>query len=357
VDVRDLVKRCLHCAAPTRDFLAGATSPRLLILAYHSVSDYRNESFRYVDPGVVVSPAGFERQVAFLSQHYAIVSMDEVTDWVRGRRQFSRPAVAITFDDGYRDNYLHAYPILKKYRGTASFNVVTDAIGATAPLWTAELRAVVYRARQQGVTRSRIGSTAIDLSGDAVTTQSLRMLTRSLRSLDKQARREMLREITRTLIGPSGEATGDVLTGDVMMSWDELREMARGGMTIGSHSASHPALPEIPVAEVAREIADSKAKLEEELQTPAAHFVYPNPGKGIHVNEVVKALVRDAGYLTARTSVKGSVARGGDLFELNGININDHCSDPALLAWLLSERVERVKRAFSRRKNLVQESA
>jgi peptidoglycan/xylan/chitin deacetylase (PgdA/CDA1 family) len=353
VDVRDLVKRCLYYAGPTRRFIAGARSRGLRILAYHSVSDYRNRSFRYVDPGVVVSPAGFERQVAFLSQHYRIASMDEVTAWINGSIEFARPAVAITFDDGYHDNYVYAYPILKKYRATATFNVVTDAIGNTVPLWTSELREVVYRARQKGLTRSRIGSVAIDLADDTTTRQSLSALTRVLRSSDKDARSEMLREIRRTLLGIAEEATSAVRAGDVMMSWDELREMARGGMGIGSHSASHPALPEISPAEAAREITDSKTKLEEELQAPVAHFVYPNPGKGVHFNEAVKGLVRAGGYRTARNSVKGSITRGHDPFELNGMNINEHYSDPALLAWLLSERVERLRRSLRLRRRLV----
>jgi peptidoglycan/xylan/chitin deacetylase (PgdA/CDA1 family) len=301
------------------------------ILAYHSVSDYERDSFRYVGRGVVVSPTLFERHVAFLSQRYHIASMDEVAAWVGGRREFSRPAVAITFDDGYHDNYLSAYPILKRYRATASFNVVTDTIGNASPLWTAELRDVAHRARAMGVIHSRIGSVPIDLSDEATTKQSLQALTHALRSLDKQARAEMLREIRQTLVGRRESATRDV-----MMSWDEVRDMKRGGMAIGSHSMSHPALPEISLAEAAREIAGSKARLEEELDAPVAHFVYPNPGKGVHWNEAVKALVRDAGYLTARTSTKGSVGRSDDPLALNGINVNDQCRHPGLLAWMLS---------------------
>jgi hypothetical protein len=85
--------------------------------------------------------------------------------------------------------------------------------------------------------------------------------------------------------------------------------------------------------------------------------VYPNPGKGIHFNDAVKAMVRDAGYLTARTSVKGAVGRGDDLLALHGININNQCHHPLRLAWLLSGRAERLRRSLSRRKDLSQESA
>jgi peptidoglycan/xylan/chitin deacetylase (PgdA/CDA1 family) len=140
----------------------------------------------------------------------------------------------------------------------------------------------------------------------------------------------MLEEMRQKLAGKR-EGLGD----RVMMSWDELREMKRGGMLIGSHTVSHPLLPGISVKEAAREIAESKSKIEEELDDSVFHFAYPNPGGSVHVNEEVKALVRHAGYQTARRVFKAGVDHQSDLFELNGINVGRSSNHPALLAWLL----------------------
>jgi peptidoglycan/xylan/chitin deacetylase (PgdA/CDA1 family) len=82
----------------------------------------------------------------------------------------------------------------------------------------------------------------------------------------------------------------------VMMNWDELREMRRGGMCIGSHILSHPLLTGISREDAAVEIAASKTKIEEELNAPVSHFAYPSPGASVHVNEEVKG-----GWFVMRT--------------------------------------------------------
>jgi peptidoglycan/xylan/chitin deacetylase (PgdA/CDA1 family) len=280
----------------------------------------------------------FESHVDFLSSRYAIISLDDVAAWIIGAISIQRPSVVITFDDGYRDNYRYAYPILKNYGATATFFVVTDAIGNTEPLWSSELRDIVYRTRRRQVTLHSIDSAPMDLSDEAAKAQVIQAIARVMRRAPRNGRREILREMREKL---TGDTDGFLPT--VMMSWDDLREMRRNGMCIGSHTMSHPALPEIAGDEAAIEIAGSKNRLEQELNTPIAHFAYPNPGEAVHVNEAVKELVRNAGYTTARTSSKGSVAESSDRFQLNGISTSNKCNHPALMAWMLNEGVERVR--------------
>jgi peptidoglycan/xylan/chitin deacetylase (PgdA/CDA1 family) len=335
-----------------RTFMGSKTGQTLWILRYHSVSDHGDQNSRYLTPSIAVSPAVFESHIAFLSTNYQIISLDDVVAWISGAISLPRPAVTITFDDGYRDNYRHAYPILKKYGLTATFYVVTDAIGNAYPLWTSELRDLVYRARQRHVTLSSIGSQRIDLSDEAAKTQTIQTIGRIMRCADKKTRGLIVREMRDKLISEKNR-----FLDEVMMSWDELREMKREGMCIGSHTMSHPLLPAISQQEAAIEIAGSKAKIEEELDAPAVHFSYPNPGEGVHVNEAVKNLVCHAGYLTARTSSKGSVRKDSDLFALKGISTDNSCSHPALLAWMLNERVESLRRSFTKFKEVSQPPA
>jgi peptidoglycan/xylan/chitin deacetylase (PgdA/CDA1 family) len=313
---------------------------RIWILRYHSISAAKDQNFRYLKPSIAVSAGVFESHIAFLSSRYTILSLDDLTAWINGAIEFRRPCVVITFDDGYRDNYRCAYPILKKYRATATFYVVTDAIGNAYPLWNSELAELVYRARQTQVTLDSIGPTRLDLSGPSAKKQSMQTLARMMRCATKERRREILREMREKL-----DADNDGFLDQVMMNWDELREMKRGGMCIGSHTVSHPLLTEIPEEEAREEIALSKAKLEAELGSPVLHFSYPNPGESAHVNGAVKRLVRQAGYLTARTSVKGAVEQHSDLFALRGVSTDDRCTHPALLAWMLNGKVERLRQS------------
>jgi peptidoglycan/xylan/chitin deacetylase (PgdA/CDA1 family) len=346
---KNLLKYGLYYSGMGRTFLEGKKPGTLWILRYHSVSDYRDQNFRYLTQSIAVSPAVFETHIAFLSTNYRIASLDDVVAWISGTGSLPQKAVAITFDDGYRDNYRYAYPILKKYRATATFYVVTDAMGNAQPLWTCELRDIVYRANQRYVTLSSLGPQRIDLSDEAAKEQSIQTIGRIMRGADKKTRGEIIREMREKLVG---EKNG--FLHDVMMSWDELREMKKGGMCIGSHTMSHPLLPAISPEEAATEIAGSKAKLEEELDGPVGHFSYPNPGESAHVNEAVKTMVRQAGYSTARTSSKGSVSKDSDPFALRGISTDNRCSHPALLAWMLNARVESLRRSFSGSKEVSQ---
>jgi peptidoglycan/xylan/chitin deacetylase (PgdA/CDA1 family) len=352
LQAKNLLKYGLYYSGISRTFMEGKKHPTGWILRYHSISDHRDQNFRYVTPSIAVSPRVFESHIAFLSSRYAIISLDDVGAWINGAISLQRQSVVITFDDGYRDNYRYAYPILKKYGATATFYVVTDAIGNAHPLWTSELRDIVYRARQRQVTLYSIASTPIDLSNDAAKKQFTQTIARIMRCSGKKIREEIFREMREKL---TGEKDGFLY--DMMMSWDELRTMKRGGMRIGSHTMSHPLLPEISREEAAIEIAGSKTKIEEELDAPASHFAYPNPGESVHVNEAVKTLVRQAGYLTARTSSKGSVDQDSDLFELNGISTDNRCNHPALLAWILNGGVERLRRSLTKVKEVSQPSA
>ena len=86
-----------------------------VILRYHSVNDDPVWAGDYIQRSLVVHPGVFDRQVAFLTQRHRVVTLDELVEAVRAGRQPDRRAVAITFDDGYEDNYRFALPILAKH--------------------------------------------------------------------------------------------------------------------------------------------------------------------------------------------------------------------------------------------------
>lgn len=121
---KDLVSRAyLATAARLRtQQLASAESQRVSIVCYHRVNSELRD-------GVTVPPDTFERQIALISRHYQVISL---ADLVAGQvdRTSPRPIVAVTFDDGYRDNYETAAPILLRYRVPATFFVCTGLIGA-----------------------------------------------------------------------------------------------------------------------------------------------------------------------------------------------------------------------------------
>ncbi len=81
------------------------------IVMYHSINpDTQNGSL------LVVTPDNFRRQMRFLKEHhYKVVSLGEAADFIKKRQRPSGRTIAITLDDGYKDNYTYAFPILKEY--------------------------------------------------------------------------------------------------------------------------------------------------------------------------------------------------------------------------------------------------
>jgi peptidoglycan/xylan/chitin deacetylase (PgdA/CDA1 family) len=99
--------------------------PTARILVYHKISNNPLDPFS-------VSPRDFEAQVRFLSQAYRVISLEELIAHIRAG-DIPSNAVAITLDDGFKDNYTHAYPILKRYRVPATLFVIVDHLGPHTP--------------------------------------------------------------------------------------------------------------------------------------------------------------------------------------------------------------------------------
>ena len=104
-----------------------AMKDRGVVLMYHRVLP--DAPHPGVDPGMFVAASAFERHLRLLRLRYELVTIDAFGDWMAGRRQFARPPCAITFDDGWRDNYEMAFPLLQRYEAPATVFLVTNWIG------------------------------------------------------------------------------------------------------------------------------------------------------------------------------------------------------------------------------------
>ena len=105
-----------------------ALNGKALVLMYHRVLNDA-EVPAGIDPGMYVSRSAFERHLEYLSEHHDVIGLDELLEWMAGRREFSKPPCAITFDDGWADNYAVAFPLLRHYRLPATIFLITDRIG------------------------------------------------------------------------------------------------------------------------------------------------------------------------------------------------------------------------------------
>lgn len=237
------------------------------ILMYHKVSDLpQEEKVPYCNTSI----AAFEAQMKYLAEKKtAVVSLEEVGRWLNGEgiqdQGPKAPKVVITFDDGFQDNYLYAYPILKKYRLPAAFCVLAGHVGR--PGFFDHLQ----------------------WDGPSLA--------------DREAHPEHWRPMT----------------------WEMLQEMKENGMTIGSHTLSHRSLGALNPEEVWEEVAGSKQILDDRLKQETRAFSYPF-GSVVYgdLNDRTEAALKKAGYDLALTTRWKGNKRSESRYRLSRIPVYDH---------------------------------
>ncbi|MGH7847280.1 MAG: polysaccharide deacetylase family protein [Candidatus Binatia bacterium] len=263
------------------------------VLIYHRVNSQGDAFF----PSLSVS--AFEAQMRYLARQFRVLPLREILRRVRAGKAVEPWTVAITFDDGYRDNFLYAHPILKKYGLRASLFVPTSYIDSGRLLWNDRLAWALKHTERKEVGLSDVSAKILlPLRSNAEKQRSFLRLVTFLKARPDEHKEAALESLVKEL------GCGSRTPGALMLNWKELREMAEQGWEIGSHTVNHSILTRVPLSLARHEVCASKAIIEEQLQQPAALIAYPN-GKGEDFNAEVKALVREAGYEGAVTTVDG----------------------------------------------------
>lgn len=273
------------------------------ILTYHRVNDDRDPFF----PATSVET--FSRQMEYLASHYQVYSLEEIVQRLKAR-DVPEKALVVTFDDGYRDNYTNAFPILKRFSIPATVFLATDSIGTGKVLWHDRVFSAFRETQETTLSEYHpdVGVRPLRTLADKL--RALWSVIRMLRKVDDVTREELIqRLITRLHV----EDRCDDHT--LMLDWQEVRTMYQHGISFGAHTASHPILSRLPQARVREEIQKSTAAIESQLGQRPQTFAYPN-GLRDDFNESVKLALQEAGYQCAVTSLFGTNGPDQDLFEL-----------------------------------------
>jgi peptidoglycan/xylan/chitin deacetylase (PgdA/CDA1 family)/CelD/BcsL family acetyltransferase involved in cellulose biosynthesis len=277
------------------------SEPAGRILYYHRVNDDADPFFP------AMSTARFEREMAYLARNYKVVSLAEMLD----RLDAGSPTnlVAITFDDGYQDNYRNAFPILQRYGLPATIFLTTGGIDSREPLWFERLALAFKRTERESLDLEADFPRRLWLRTPAERLESNNQTFRLLKNLPDEERRVRLGEIL-TRLGAYGCERDDK-----MLTWDQVRYMRARRIDFGGHTVTHPFISKSNHDNVAWEVSECKRRIEEELQAPATFFAYPN-GREDDFNIWNKELVRGAGYRAALTTIWGLNYRSTDRMAL-----------------------------------------
>jgi peptidoglycan/xylan/chitin deacetylase (PgdA/CDA1 family) len=281
---------------------------RLRIMMFHGV-------------GVPDYPAhAFAHQLRRLSRWYQIISIEQALQTLRAEQPPDRPQMLLTFDDGLRNNYRYAYPVLRDMGLRAVFYVCPALIEHGRWLWNHEARE-----RLRSMTPAVRTALATSLQAPAAQPNPFVDWMKSLPTERCLQVLEQIREGTRTF-QPSAEQRECF----DLMDWSELRSIDPAVVTIGSHTLSHPILTGLTPQAVVHEVQDSRRWLEQQLGRPVAHFCYPNGSNNPEVRKAVAAV-----YETAVTTEYGQVRGGDDPHHLRRIAATP--KNPNLL-WRLHRR-------------------
>lgn len=262
---------------------------------------------------------------------FDLVSLDEAVDRIAAGGS-QRPFVALTFDDGYRDNVEFAYPVLKKHEAPFAVYVATSFAEHSGELWWLVLERTIDT--QRAVTAQINGRVVhFDCSDAARKWEAFHEIYWWLRSLPETE----LRAYVRDLAARHGLDFRDSCRSQCL-DWEEIEALARDpAVTIGAHTVNHVMLAKYPAETVRDEMVRSRSILEARIGRPIHHFAYP-VGDPTSAGPREFALAAELGFRSAVTTRPGLIfaAHGRHLTALPRVSLNGHFQALRYLDVLLS---------------------
>jgi peptidoglycan/xylan/chitin deacetylase (PgdA/CDA1 family) len=267
----------------------------------------------------------------WIGRRFRFVSLDELGQRLESGASHESIA-AITFDDGYRDFYIHALPLLKKKGIPAAVFVVTDLVGTTRMQTHDKLYLLLTKRFGLQLTLTNVArllqTLGISLAGGNATTsfEATRLL---LEGLPQAGIERVL-----TLLESEVELSEDCLQPFHSLTWDMVAAVHRAGFTVGSHTSTHILMTNENDQKLTDEAAGSREELETQLGVPVRHFAYP----GGLFNQASVDAVAAAGYSYGYTTCQHRNARHPMLTVPRNVLWENSCQDssggfsPAMLS-------------------------
>ena len=268
----------------------------LVVLNYHRIGEASATPY---DPGNFSGTADdLYEHIRLFRRRHTIVTLDEAIDLALARRPAASPAILITFDDGYRDNWSVALPVLESLNAPAAFFLVPAFLdGNTLPWWDV-IAYVVKHSRRRRFTLTYPTRAKFDVEhGLEAVIRGVLRLYKSPATKDTGRFMQRLHEACDC--GPP--APNPLL----FLSWRQAQQLANRGIAVGSHTLTHQILSKLPGREQAREVLESRALLERRLGVAIRSLAYP-VGQRHTFSPATKQALHHAGYAVGFSHYGGS---------------------------------------------------
>ena len=285
------------------------------ILNYHSICPDNN--FLKPNDELVVSVSKFKEQLIFLKKNYNLVSLDKLLNFEKS----NKPNISITFDDGYRDNLIHALPVLNELYVPATIYVITKFFENDFNIWWYELQDYVWKNSENIKFIYDKKNYNLSIKNNFEKLNCFKKLKQIIKKLNKIEQDIFLNAVTKT--NERKQYKNDFL------SKEDLKLLSSNPLiTIGAHTHNHLSLKNLNQEDCTKEIKKSKKILEDLTNRKINHFSYPYGSK----NDVGKRefeLVENLGFRSAVTTSVGQLSKK-KLFNLPRIHVNQKTNEKIL---------------------------
>jgi peptidoglycan/xylan/chitin deacetylase (PgdA/CDA1 family) len=262
-------------------------------LTFHRVLDDTSYETTNSLPGIVIRESSFRELLRNVKRRYELVTLTGIAPGTPS----SRIRVAVTFDDGWRDNYTTAFPIVLEHRVPITVFICPAVLDQDFPFWP-ERATALLRATRPGSKPEQFADKI-----EALKRTSPEMRERYFAALNAEA----------------CEPHSPPCTIDRTLSWSEIAEMDKAGVCFGSHTDTHQILTSGPVHLAREEVRQSREALEAALGKPCHAFAYPNGNWSPETRQIVKEI----GFTRAVTTQQGAWASESDFLAIPRLNVSE----------------------------------
>ncbi len=320
------IKRVLeHVAAIAGKQARKNSEPELLIIGYHRILPIDHPEFQMMQPGMRVQPSTLEMHIKILRQYFEFVDLNDWVSKVKNGLSVPNKAVALTFDDGWVDNYEYAYPILKREEVPATIFLVSSMIGTNNQFWperVSNILSYIKDERRVGLGKGMLKwfeQHQFDINNSSSFDE------RGVNALISRLKEKSDDEVYKSLTVFADVECKIPHLVHIMNETQLLEMKASGLVSFGAHTKRHFRLDKISDYSLLEgETLGSKNDLEELLNINVSGFCYPN---GSFDNKAVDVIRQ--GFQYSCTTKKGWNTTKSDLLLLNRILLHDDVShDP-----------------------------
>jgi len=299
--MRERVADLLHRAGAlgaVMELRRHAPVPMLSIITYHHVADH-DPAYPY-DPNVAdATPAQFRRQMEMVARYGTPIGIDDLVRALGGAPLPNNP-VMVTFDDGYLSCHDVALPILRAVGVRATFFIATSFVTERRLYWWERIALLAGASRRKVVELVYPQRESFDLT-DPHLHHKLTDIVKDTADLDVE------RFLAELAVALDVEWTPEIEThhaNQMIMTWDQVRALARAGMDVESHGRRHRVLQTLDVAGLDDELAGSRRELEAQLGRPVRAVAYP-VGRRINGDRRIREALAAAGYQIGMSNKTG----------------------------------------------------